>query len=246
MKILIAGDSWGRGEWNTDCTGILHAGISQYLTDDGHLVENLSHGGLSNLDIVNRIKNRFDRYNDFEIPDIIMIFQTEYCRDFKHDVMQTHSGSKDWVGLEQVQDLIGRWVERFYMRLSEISTEFKVPIKIIGGCSDTMHFDNMSEDYPGCDIVCQSTTNLIVTGDHRVSTPVFSWYTKNTADLVKKIKANLPPRAIQTLMDDMDRGFQRECLLKENPEFFWPDGRHPNRQGHQILFNWLKDSGVFG
>ena len=51
MRILITGDSWGCGEWdglNVDYR-VTHAGIEQYLRDDGYDVENISIGGNNNL-----------------------------------------------------------------------------------------------------------------------------------------------------------------------------------------------------
>lgn len=244
MKIWLAGDSWACGEWNPECTKILHGGLAQYLQEDGHQVRNLSQGGLSNLDIVHRIKNRHDRY-DTEEPDLVLVFQTEYSRDYKHDSMQDQFGSGDWQDLTQGQDLVNRWVERFYIQLSEIAAKFAVPIKIIGGCSDTMPFDNMPQDYPGCDIICQSMTNLILNNNHQIQAPIYSWYTKNTRDLIKKFRHHLSDDHMQFIMHDMERGFQRECLLREHPVFFWPDGIHPNRSGHKILFDFLKKTGIF-
>jgi hypothetical protein len=245
MKLLLVGDSWGCGEWDLHCTSILHTGLEQYLLDDGHQVDNISYGGISNLDIVNRISGYLELPNKL-LPNLILVFQTEYSRDYKHDKIQKDFGCDDWQDLTTVEDLTNKWVERFYFRLSEISSKFSIPIKIIGGCSDTFYFDNMSKDYPGCDIVCQSIVNLILTGDHRISTPIFSWYTKKITELVKKLYEILPLTSIDDLESKIDQGFKRECLLRECPEFFYPDGIHPNRFGHKILFDFLKASRVFG
>ena len=244
MKILLAGDSWGCGEWYHEGAQILHKGIEQYLMDDGHVVENLSWRGISNLDIAHRIRFYFENY-DRLLPDIILVFQTEYSRDSKHQRMQTDFGANDWTDIKQFSDLSDQWIGRFYQRLSDISQAFDVPVKIIGGCSDTMHFDCMDQDYPGCEIVCQSATHLILHNNHRISAPVFSWYTKESVDLVQQIKSCLCTDAQREFMKSIDAGIQREFLLRENPEFFWPDGVHPNRIGHKIIFDFLKSAGIF-
>lgn len=245
MKILLVGDSWGCGEWDLESRNILHGGLAQYLNEDGHEVNNLSRGGISNLDIVHRIATYYDR--DFILPhDLVLVFQTEYCRDHKHDAMQTAWGSQDWHNTKTVKDLSDQWLGRFYQRLSEISIKYQVPVHIIGGCSDGIAFDDMSQDYPGCHMLCQSATNLLINGEAGISEPVFSWYTKNTSDLVSHLRGFLDGAAVTELMRVIDLGFQRESLLRENPALFWPDGIHPNRWAHQKIFQFIKSQGVLG
>lgn len=243
MKILIVGDSWGIGEWNPECTKILHHGLTYYLNQDEHTVTNISHGGISNLDIVNRLNHYFNRCQ--ELPDLVLVFQTEYSRDYKHKNMQEDFGSKDFDNIKKLEDLRNKWIERFYFRLSEISKKFSLPIKIIGGCSDAMNFDDMSKDYFGCHIVCQSFTNLVLNGNHKTQTPVYSWYTNKSKPLVEELKKILPTDSIEGLLDDISLGFERENIVRENPELFYPDGVHPNRHSHRILFDFLKSQKVF-
>lgn len=236
MTILIAGDSWGCGEWNIACTEILHKGLEQYLIDDGYCVFNVSKPSISNLDIINRINQWYDRFEDIKIEKIF-VFQTEFTRDFKHDIMQQMYGANDW-SIKTVDDLASTWVERFYFRLSEIAQEKKCKIYLLGGASDTMWFDNMENDYPGCSIACQSVTNLILEKNPKIEVPVFSWFTKNTEELVKKLKKIV---SAEDILNQINLGIERESLLEENPNFFFPDGIHPNRTGHKILYDFLKE-----
>jgi hypothetical protein len=239
MHVLIAGDSWGMGEWNVDTSDILHPGLQHYFEQDNNSVTNISGCGISNLDIAHRIA-RYLENPVYDLPDYIVVFQTEYSRDFKHAKMQQDFGSQDWLGLSSVRELASKWIERFYLRLSEMSQAHNVPIKIVGGCSDTMRFDDMQKDYPGCDIACQSMTNLLLTGIHTLEDPVFSWYTKTSQSLIEKIKTTIPWENISGLLTEVDKGFARQNLLAENPNWFWPDGKHPNRAGHDILYQHLK------
>ena len=51
--VVIAGDSWGCGEWTQRDHRdyyVSHAGLAQYLADDGYQVINLSQPGAGNLD----------------------------------------------------------------------------------------------------------------------------------------------------------------------------------------------------
>jgi hypothetical protein len=241
MNFLIVGDSWGCGEWDKDCNTNPHRGLEQYLIEDGHTVVNLSNQGISNHDIYQRIEHYFKRNLEHTI-DSIFVFQTEYNRDYKHSSgweNELHAG--DWTAISEPEDLSMRWISRFYKNLSKVSQQTGCNVFIIGGHSDTLWFDNMSEHYPGCEVVCQSMTNLILFGNHRVDQPVLSFYEQRTEQLVKEIKTKLDsPEKLERLLDLIDQGYQREMLLRENPEYFYPDGIHPNRQGIQILYNFLK------
>jgi hypothetical protein len=230
-KILICGDSWGCGEWNIDCTKTLHSGLEQYLKDAGHNVVNISRGGCSNLDSVARIKLWIERFGQV---DSIFVFQTEYSRDFKHHSTESWNASS-------IEDLSSQWVENFYFRLSSLAQKHQCTINIIGGASDTVWFDNMDNDYPGCNIVCQSLTNLLINNDSRIADPVFSWYDSKTEPLLARVKTQLNTGK---LLSVINLGFERESALKENPQWFYPDGKHPNRQGHQKLYNFLKEISI--
>ena len=91
MKIVIAGDSWGCGEWlrgdlrKNVATDIVHGGLAQYLTEDGHTVVNLSQGGASNTFIDSAISKHLESESlrDRENPDKIIVFQTTYTRDYR-------------------------------------------------------------------------------------------------------------------------------------------------------------------
>lgn len=235
MTILIAGDSWGCGEWNIECSAVLHKGLEQYLVDDGYTVINLSKGGISNLDIVNRLTHWFERFDDVSVSKIF-IFQTEFTRDFKHDVMQQHFNTDDWC-IESVDELASIWIERFYQRLSELAQEKNCKVYLLGGVSDTIRFDSMENDYPMCNIACQSVVNLLVNNDSSVNQPVFSWFLKTDTKLIEKLKKFTN---VEKLIEYINLGIERESVLTEHPELFYPDGRHPNRNGHKILYDFLK------
>ena len=247
MKFLIAGDSWGCGEWDKDCTHNPHRGLEQYLVEDGHQVTNLSNQGISNHDIYQRIDAYFRR-NTTHTIDAVFVFQTEYNRDYKHsDGWENELHAQDWAELVEPEDIAMRWISRFYKNLSNIFQKYNCAIYIIGGHSDTLWFDNMSDHYPGCEIVCQSMTNLILNGNHCVDQPVLSFYEQKTEELVKRVKSKLDDTdKLERLMTLIDQGYQREMLLRENPNYFYPDGIHPNRLGFKILYNYLKESQFCG
>jgi len=241
MNYLIVGDSWGCGEWDKDCNFNPHRGLEQFLLDDGHSVVNLSSQGISNHDIYQRAYQYFQRHQPHDI-DTILVFQTEYNRDYKHSLgWEETLGAQDWNSVVQPEDMAMRWISRFYQNLSQLSQSTGCAVKIIGGHSDTLWFDNIEEHYPGCKIICQSMTNLILTGQQCIDQPVLSFYERKTEDLVRKIKDTLNSTdKVERLLTLIDQGYQREMLLRQNPQYFYPDGIHPNRQGIRILYDFLK------
>ena len=86
-------------------------------------------------------------------------------------------------------------------------------------------------------------TNLLVNDDHRVEKPVYSWYTKNSVQVLEKITGGSD--IVQEKLDAINSGFERQSLLAENPHLFFPDGKHPNRFGHQKLYEFLQEKFTF-
>ena len=238
MTILIAGDSWGCGEWprgdQSDGSTVLHGGLAEYCQQAGYDIINLSRGGTSNLQIYRAIKGYLERYPDLEI-DKIFVFQTEYTRD------QGFTFDEDWTSILEADTLAGIWISRFYSFLADIAEESNCKIYIIGGCSDTIWLDNITDHYPGLHIACQSLTNLILNNNQQVDKPVLSWYSIGDVELINRIKKLLPATRINNLIELITLGYERENLLWANPKYFYPDGIHPNRLGHKILFNYLKE-----
>ena len=146
-----------------------------------------------------------------------------------------------------VNELISIWIKRFYHRLSEFAQFKNCKVYILGGVADTMWFDNMENDYPGCSIACQSITNLLINNDSRISQPVFSWLISDDKPLTSRLKQSTD---IAKLLDQINLGVEREtnsllpreAALAEHPHLFFPDGKHPNRHGYKILFNFLKEN----
>ena len=242
MKFLIAGDSWGCGEWelvDKNCV-LSHPGLEQYLKDEGLDVINLSKGGSSNFDTVTRLSSWFDRFSDDPISGIF-VFQTEYTRDYKHYRMQADHGADAW-NIKKFSDLSDKWIGRFYVRLSEIAQNYQCKIYLIGGISDTLWVNNMDSVYPGCHILCQSLTNLLLYNEHRIASPVLSWYSKNDENLLNRVKPLI--KDTKQMLKAITMGFERESLLRENPDLFYPDGIHPNRQGHKMLFDFIKNQNL--
>lgn len=221
--IFIVGDSWGCGCWTEEQT-VYHRGLEQLLHDDGYKVINLSQGGCDLKTMTSRLDDHLMllKYRPplwFTEPVTkILVMQTEWHRHL------STINEKD--ADEQVE------IASFYGTLSYLSKKYNLPINVIGGCSDTVWLDDFENYYPGVTVVCQSVTNLLVNDDHRTDEPVYSVrYPKNfITNYQRMIEAELSQK--------------REHVWRENPQWFFPDGCHPNQLAHEKLYSHLKKENV--
>jgi hypothetical protein len=229
--IVIAGDSWGCGEWNDG--SISHPGLTQYLLDSGYQVFNLSQPGGTNKYSAERVASFLEVNAHYQISKVI-VFQTEWSRDiFAEDNPVVFEDLK-----HGYYDLKSRMMTRFYHTLSTASLKINVPIYIVGGCGDTIWLDKFATEYPGVKIACQSVTNLLLNNDHRTPDPIHAILTDEQP--IDYIKKHFNTADLELLLEDIDTGYQRLTTWNTNKEYFWPDGAHLNQFGHKSLFEFLK------
>ena len=237
--IIIAGDSWGCGEWGvSDDTGpivefgtVTHTGLEQYLQDDGHNVINVSYGGSSNTDVCNQLNTSLNTLSCVgKVSDInsIFVFQTEWHRCYRHTLP-----------VDSVIDIdyIHRVMSSYYCRLSDLALKYNVRIGLIGGCTDVLWLDAFEKEYPGVFIACQSMINLCLNDNHRISNPLFDL--QNDLPLVDKMKSN-NFKNTEFLLAQLKDTSDRRDDMSLCPQFFAPDFFHANQFGHQKLFDILK------
>ena len=41
------------------------------------------------------------------------------------------------------------------------------------------------------------------------------------------------------LKDKLNQDSLADTEIKEHKEYFWPDGGHPNRKGHRVLYDYI-------
>ena len=228
------------------------------MSDDGYLVHNIGQSGNSNLDAVTKIDIGLSTARACNQPvSKVFVFQTEWTRDFSRN----HINVFDWFAQENLlfesigyclnptdnffdlfkintpTDLATRVIQNFYAKLSELSARYNVEFYIIGGCADAIDYT-----IAGVQVVCQSMTNLILTGQPLNNRPVYSYYhVIGTQNWLKKQF----PNHLSELIDFYDRSEKKCHIMGVTPELFWPDGRHPNKNGHLILYNFLKTQNCF-
>jgi hypothetical protein len=230
--IIIAGDSWGCGEWSLEHK-LTHTGLEQYLQDDGYKVINISYGGSSNDDVYKLLSNCLYILscvtNISEVKNIF-VFQTEWHRDHH----RYHSLADSIFDINYIHTVMSN----YYYRLSQLAMKYNVRIGLIGGCSDTIWLDKFEIEYPGVYIACHSMINLCLTDNHRTDNPAYNLlYPVNLAEEIEK--ANTQNK--QFLLDQLELTMNRAKNLKNYPQFFAPDFQHPNRHGHLKLFDILRE-----
>jgi hypothetical protein len=241
--IIIAGGSWGCGEWRsvpgvnepTAAGGVAHPGLQRYLREAGYNIINLCQPGGANSDSANRI-NSFLWFNQRIKVSLVIVFQTEWVRD----VFLENRAMIDDDLTHGYDELKNRILTRFYRNLSQISQFRKVPIYLVGGCSDTLWINSFEQEYPGLNVACQSLTNLLTQNNHRNTDPTHCIFGRRDEEEVKYIKSRVGSQDIEHLLEDIDRGQRRLDVWAKHKEYFYPDGFHANREGHRILFEFLR------
>lgn len=242
--ILIAGDSWGVGEWDEIGENrifwqeaVSHPGLQHYLCENGQKVINLSRPGGSNSDswhsCVTFLTNNPQLKNTIRY---ILVFHTEWQRDLCQ-TWHIHEAS-DY----SFEDLQARWTGRMYVKLSELSVMTDIPIYLIGGAGDTIWAQNFGDHYPGVDIVCQSMTNLLINDNHRIDEPIMISVFARILEQMALIKSkNFDAADKIFMMKEIEKSNQRLQTWQKNPAWFQPDDLHANRYAHKKLFEFLCD-----
>ena len=232
MNIAIFGDSFANGETDGE-QKLAHLGLTQYLTDDGHLVVNFSRQGNTNGGVTTDYPFHL-RQNEHLKFDIALVFQTEPSRETQEWIDNIKSG-------KSVNDVDVHMIKNDYGKLLESQEYFGVPIYLIGGTTDTLSPEVIKEC--GLNSACQSVVNLVLTGEHLIKEPILSFvFPLHAYDILDECEGLIDDK--EYFLKIEKKGNDRYKLMLDNPEYFYPDGVHPNRKAYKILFNHLKESNI--
>ena len=224
--IVITGCSWGAGEWGGDGTSIKtnisHPGLGGYFMEHGFNVVNLSRPGGNNQELILPLHAFLEINQHLNIQHIFFI-QTDIGRCINEKVF-----FKD-----AELDLDGRISNLYYdlySQLNHYAVMHDVTIHLIGGLTD-LHPGNFT-GLPNLNFLVPSWAKLI---DNNISTTLlndgdgFEWLDKNYAH-----KDQIEPY--------LNTALERSKYFKKTPEFFYPDWAHPNRKGHRVLYEYIKNN----
>lgn len=213
--IVIAGDSWGCGEWGEHPEkgySLLHQGIEHYLKNLGLNVVNLSLPGGSNSFATYRLSN----FN-LTVNDKIIWFQTDPIRDLRPYNTNFTNIIKNYDSFIKEQNSL---LDSTYKKLNDLN----ISICCIGGCSKL----NL--------VLLQKYNNLIplIPSAIQFFYPDYNHPDIWTSEWINYITANCT-------LDFIEPQKLKQDLLYENEysEFFYPDGKHMNRKAHKVLTDYI-------
>jgi hypothetical protein len=245
-KIFVAGSSWARGEWDPDNPIVLHPGIKQYFADAGYTVVDSSQARSYHSRVITFLNNKLDEhYADNDIVffimadpllDIIMseLRELNIKRSFRiknlikfTEAIQVAGGLINLIRLQQ---------DSIYNQLDTVAKKYNTKIHCIGGTYNVN--TNLLGKY----------TNLLPT--------VPSWIYMLAGHYPEHPGTDSPEFGISYTWDidyidlskytpEFAKQVQQEFeLIKDSTRImdeliFHPDGLHPNREGHKILFDYL-------
>lgn len=243
-KIYINGLSWSRGEWVGP--NVVHRGLEQYLTDIGYTVINTSKPRNYHSRALKNLDQHLAR--DHESQDIIIWIQTDPLLDvimpeLEQLGLRTARTVTNLPGFtESIQladgliNLVRKCQHDIYTELDSLAAKYQTKIHCVGGAHNIN--THILDDFKNLNPLIVSWLNLMI-GHFKeyqgFNDPEFgvsyTWdlgyidLSKYTDSFAQKIKQEYQQLSCNSVM------------LKE--DIFHPDGLHPNREGHKILFEHI-------
>lgn len=219
--IGIYGDSWGCGEWGSP-SGLyhnVHRGLEQYLKDDNYQCINQSHGGGSNHQAIVGLER--EQYHK-KVNTAIFIL-TEPFRDFA-SVPSRYDENKTFFDncIITLQDTLER--------LKAVQNK-NTNVILVNGLHQVEKQKELHAHISFCELLYPG-----------IQWPVYYAYPGNVNEVFlqhKKLKID-KNSVINELPKDMMMQ-EKFFTLMDNNKLFHPDGRHPNREAHKILYNAVKE-----
>lgn len=256
MRILIAGDSWGCGVWDSDFaqgstfyltknkikkptwSGLLHKGVELFLSIRGFEVTNVSQSAYSNFNIYESLL-KIDDLNQF---NFIFIFYTNPFRDMCKNFAANQFTFNPKL-LEDPELNVYLNVENYsltyrdYVKMNHIlihrfkskleSLDYNKPLFLLGG---HQKIDTSLFDSNKIQILIPSLREYF----YKNFTEPTILYTPAFDDLLGKFD-------LETLEKfKIERNYFKN-LPNIQKEYFYPDGFHLNTKGHKILADFLAD-----
>lgn len=245
-KIFVAGSSWARGEWAPGDPKVQHDGIKQYFSDIDYTIVDASQARSYHSRVITHLDEKLATH--YQANDIVFFIMADPLLDLimpelaglnlKRDVdaknlPQFTQAIKNASGLI---NLIRQQQDSIYNQLDILAKKYNTTIHLIGGTYNVN--TNLADKYTNLNTILMSWIHLLIghLREHQhTNDPEFGiTYTwgLNYIDL----STYLPEFALQ-IKQEFDAISDRTCIMNEL--IFHPDGLHPNREGHKILYNYL-------
>jgi lysophospholipase L1-like esterase len=247
-KIFVAGSSWARGEWAAGNPVVQHDGIKQYFADAGYTVVDASQARSYHSRVISYLDKKLkEHYNNNDVVFFIMadplldLIMPELAGlNLKRDSDASNlpkftQAIKDTGGLI---NLVRQQQDSIYNQLDTVAKKYNVNVHCIGGtynvnttisCKYTNLLPTVPswiyllagqfQEHPGTD-----SPEFGITYTWGIDYVDLSTYTPEFANQVRQEFDSISDST--RIMDEL---------------IFHPDGLHPNREGHTILYKHLTD-----
>ena len=229
--VLIIGDSWAGGEWDGGAPAkLLHRGLEQYFEETGYTVINQRQTGRGNqLSTVDLAKT----LNTLPHANVVVFFiVSEPLRNYAIPFETLKDDIVAHNGLFELQQHV---LQQDFETLNQLATQYNIVIHLIGGLSSV---PASVGEFANLNCLVQSWTKLLV--GHEEQYKHIDW---NTFGIWGKWQEALVQQLSHTSKIDQKVIDQLSILASNQSVFlhplFNPDGGHPNRTGHRILFDFI-------
>ena len=218
MKILIAGDSWGLGEWDQlpDPIGydVSHPGLEYFLKQDKHEVKNISKGGNSP-----RLVYESGLKVETTVYDHVFVFVTDPHRDII---------SKDfWINGYTYKDYLKRHDDMIKQFIADLGDLDIGPVHLVGGYT---RVNSTMLSNSKVDIAIPSVLNLLTKRqwDMCFRDHLHMLRDKKISDMVGK--------------EVIGKVYDQEAIFDslKGEHMMSSDGVHPDRHAHYEIYKELK------
>lgn len=220
-NIVITGGSWGLGEWSWDQHGNYynsHAGLQDYMEQDGHAVTNVSHIMGSNRSAFAALKKALDE-RDY---DVIVWLHNDPLRDLRPEYT---SIKFEYTCYDDLMAASRRLQARAYEDFASLGQK----VYCMGGCGklDTDALLGHSNLEP----LIASIPEFLLDGYVHPELWASDW--------IRVVDRQFDLDSLQKLL--VNKAKQDSLGSKASyKKFFWPDGHHPNRRGYRMVYDHIK------
>jgi hypothetical protein len=236
-KIFIAGLSWGRGEWVGP--NVVHQGIEQYFTDDGYTVINVSKPRSTHTKVNQLLDQALTEH--YSPGDLIFWIQADPIIDLIAEEIPGKLIKQKLPRLsEQLQqadslvDVITSQQKIIYCELNNIAVKHNTKIHCIGG---TYNINPVIAEFSNLDTIVRSWINMLVGhfAEYARSNDINFGVTHTwTIDNIDCDTYNIK----DSVKQEINKRVTNVIMFRE--DIFHPDGVHPNRDGHRVLYDYIK------
>jgi hypothetical protein len=246
-KIFIGGGSWSMGEWAENTPTIQHKGFEQYFSDDGFEVVNTSKTRTYHSAQIDILSNTL--HNKFVSGDVIFFVITDPLLDIvqpelallsypKKDILRLPKFTKRIEEAGGIKNLLELSQHQIYNKLNTVGKILNTQIYCIGG-SFNLNTEIMS-NYTNLTPIVPSWITLLVGQDEAYKYlldnkefGIIGTWNIDYVDLTQYSNS-----FSQRVVEEYNR-YEKNKRILMAPTFN-PDGNHPNRIAHRILYNYIQ------